>query len=205
MFVTATPLIRIIDPDKHCRDLLHLRLTQHDWFVKTYSDVESLMRLDDGNRPGIVIVDLDEPTMGALEFLSRQKNDSPHPTIVMGEGATIEVAVEAMKLGAIDFFKKPVDEARLINVIHERLDLMMKEAELQNFVRAYHALSKREREVIELSIEGLTHEVVAERLGISIKTAQVHRYNAYRKLKLHNVTEIFLMMTKAGLVAGSTD
>ena len=204
MLPTQMPLIRVIDPDSQTREFLRYLFTHQGWPVKTYPNVEIYQREDEASRLGIVIVDLNEPTMGAKAFLTRLREEgSVRPVIVLGEGATIDVAVEIMKLEAVDFIAKPLEEKRVLTSVAKQIEDVVREAESQKFVMTYQSLSNREREVIDLSIQGLSHEAVAEKLGITIKTAQVHRYNAYRKLGFHNITEIFHMMTKVGLVKGN--
>ena len=204
MLPTQRPLIRVIDPDSQTREFLRIFFTYQGWPVKTYPDVELFLRDDEASRLGILVVDMNEPTMGAKALLTRLRDEgSVKPVIVMAADATIDAAVEMMKLGAADFIAKPLEENRLKSSVKKQLEDVMHEAEFQKFVMAYQSLSSRERVVIELSTQGLCHEAVAEKLGISIKTAQVHRYNAYRKLGIHNITEIFHMMTKVGLATGS--
>ena len=204
MLPTQMPLIRVIDPDSQTRESLRILFTYQGWPVKTYPEVELFLRDDEASRLGILVVDMNEPTMGAKALLTRLREEgNVKPVIVLGAGATIEAAVEMMKLGAADFIAKPLEENRLMSSVKKQLEDVMHEAEFQKFVMAYQSLSNRERVVIELSTQGLCHEAVAEKLGISIKTAQVHRYNAYRKLGIHNITEIFHMMTRVGLVTGS--
>ena len=204
MLPTQMPLIRVIDPDSQTRESLRILFTYQGWPVKTYPEVELFLRDDEASRLGILVVDMNEPTMGAKALLTRLREEgNVKPVIVMAPDATIDVAVEMMKLGAADFIAKPLEENRLKSSVKKQLEDVMHEAEFQKFVMAYQSLSNRERVVIELSTQGLCHEAVAEKLGISIKTAQVHRYNAYRKLGIHNITEIFHMMTKVGLATES--
>ncbi|MBO7174012.1 MAG: response regulator transcription factor [Burkholderiaceae bacterium] len=196
-----TRLVRIVDTDRAWRESLRTQMTYQNLPVKLYADAKQFLLEDDFTRPGCIVLDLDTPAMTGMTLLSRLKKDGVElPVVMMGNNATITMAVDAMKMGARDFIAKPVNEKRVVKVVAEILKADEQDSEVTRFLDAYASLSKRERQVIEVSIRGLTHEEVAQKLGITIKTAQVHRYNAYRKLDHHNITEIYLMMQKTGLV-----
>lgn len=201
MTPTKTPLVRIVDKDRSWSDALRVQLTFQNIQCKCYDDAQTFLEVDDLMRPGCIVLDLDTPTLSGLTLLSKLKKDGVVIPIVMtGSDAMIAHAVEAMKLGAADFIGKPVNTKRVVKVVSDIIASEAQDEEVTRFLMAYTTLSKRERQVIEVSSRGLSHEEVAEKLGISIKTAQVHRYNAYRKLGIHNITETFHMMTRTGLL-----
>lgn len=170
--------------------------------AKIYPSSEVFLAQDNFSIPGCLVLDIGSTSLSDIDLHERlTKHIANLPTIYTGRDATIDMAVQAMKMGAVDFFAKSVSDERIINailmVINKYLSL---EPELDKFARAYDLLSTRERQVIELSVKGLSHKDVAQSLGITPKTAMVHRYNAYIKLGYHNITEIFHMMVRVGLV-----
>ena len=107
-----------------------------------------------------------------------------------------------MKAGAVEFLQKPVHEERLFKVVNdvitEYMNRQERMADVLDFKNKLKNLTTREREVVNLISLGKSNQEVADELGISEKTAQVHRGAAYRKLGIHNATEIarFLMRAK---------
>ena len=106
-----------------------------------------------------------------------------------------------MKNGAVEFLQKPVREERLFKVVHDVITEYMNRqeqmADVIEFKNRLKNLTQREREVVNLISLGKSNKEVAEQLGISEKTAQVHRGAAYRKLEIHNATEIARLLMRA--------
>ena len=75
---------------------------------------------------------------------------------------------------------------------------LLPEMELSSFRSRLMQLTQREREVIRMVAHGMSNKQVAENLGISEKTVQVHRGSAYRKLDLHNAAEIARLLLRSG-------
>ena len=112
------------------------------------------------------------------------------------------MAVRTLKQGAVDFLQKPVDDQRLLtaigNAVMKNLNHRRTEMELSDFRKSLEQLTQREREVIRMVAQGMSNKQVAESLGISEKTVQVHRGSAYRKLDLHNAAEIARLLLRSG-------
>ena len=112
------------------------------------------------------------------------------------------MAVHTLKIGAVDFLQKPVDDQRLLNAINKAVSTNLihrrNEEELSNFKARLENLTAREREVIRMVAQGMSNKALADTLNISEKTVQVHRGSAYRKLGIHNAAEIARMMILSG-------
>lgn len=86
-----------------------------------------------------------------------------------------------------------IGSAVMNNLNHRRTEM-----ELSSFRSRLMQLTQREREVIRMVAHGMSNKQVAENLGISEKTVQVHRGSAYRKLDLHNAAEIARLLLRSG-------
>lgn len=102
----------------------------------------------------------------------------------------------------MDFLQKPVDDRKLLdaisNAVLKNLNARRADAEISSFKTKLESLTQREREVIRMVAQGASNKAVAEGLGISEKTVQVHRGSTYRKLEIHNAAEIARLLMRCG-------
>lgn len=197
-----TPLIRIVDDDEGVRNSMAFLLEGEGWDVHTYRDGSQYLASNDFERPGCIILDVRMPNMSGLG-LQTHLNDMgvDLPIIFLSGHGDIDMAVHTMKLGAVEFLQKPIREDRLFKVVRDVIDAYMqnqaKMADVIEFKQKLKNLTAREREVVNLISLGRSNKEVADQLGISEKTAQVHRGAAYRKLEIHNATEIARLLMRA--------
>lgn len=198
-----TPLVRIVDDDKGVRNSMAFLLEGEGWEVKTYRDGSQFLANGDFVRPGCIIMDVRMPNMSGLGLQTHLNEMGVDlPVIFLSGHGDIDMAVHTMKAGAVEFLQKPVREERLFKVVNdvitEYMNRQERMADVLDFKNKLKNLTTREREVVNLISLGKSNKEVADELGISEKTAQVHRGAAYRKLGIHNATEIarFLMRAK---------
>ncbi len=198
-----TPLVRIVDDDEGIRNSMAFLLEGEGWEVKTYRDGSQFLANGDFVRPGCIIMDVRMPNMSGLGLQTHLNEMGVDlPVIFLSGHGDIDMAVHTMKAGAVEFLQKPVREERLFKVVNdvftEYMNRQARIADVLDFKNKLKNLTTREREVVNLISLGKSNKEVADELGISEKTAQVHRGAAYRKLGIHNATEIarFLMRAK---------
>lgn len=198
-----TPLVRIVDDDEGIRNSMAFLLEGEGWEVKTYRDGSQFLANGDFVRPGCIIMDVRMPNMSGLGLQTHLNEMGVDlPVIFLSGHGDIDMAVHTMKAGAVEFLQKPVREERLFKVVNdvitEYMNRQERMADVLDFKNKLKNLTTREREVVNLISLGKSNKEVADELGISQKTAQVHRGAAYRKLGIHNATEIarFLMRAK---------
>lgn len=198
-----TPLVRIVDDDEGIRNSMAFLLEGEGWEVKTYRDGSQFLANGDFVRPGCIIMDVRMPNMSGLGLQTHLNEMGVNlPVIFLSGHGDIDMAVHTMKAGAVEFLQKPVREERLFKVVNdvitEYMNRQERMADVLDFKNKLKNLTAREREVVNLISLGKSNKEVADELGISEKTAQVHRGAAYRKLGIHNATEIarFLMRAK---------
>jgi len=112
------------------------------------------------------------------------------PVIFLTGHGDVPMAVDSLKRGAFDFFEKPFNDNQLMDRVEEALSAS-RQAAARDAVRARLAtLSAREREVLDLILAGNMNKVVADKLGISMRTVEVHRAHIFDKMQVKTAVEL---------------
>lgn len=197
------PLIRVIDDDDAVRRSWAFLLSGESYDVVTYADAGSFLASADFRRYGAILLDVRMPNMSGLELQNKLKElGCDLPIIFISGHGDIDMAVNTLKNGAVDFLQKPVKDDRLLEVIDAAVArnkaARRDQAEVAGFKARLEQLTQREREVIRMVAQGYSNKEVAAEFGISEKTVQVHRGSAYRKLDLHNAAGIARLLLRSG-------
>ena len=197
------PLIRVIDDDDAVRRSWAFLLSGESYDVVTYADAGSFLASADFRRYGAILLDVRMPNMSGLELQNKLNElGCDLPIIFISGHGDIDMAVNTLKNGAVDFLQKPVKDDRLLEVIDAAVArnkaARRDQAEVAGFKARVEQLTQREREVIRMVAQGYSNKEVAAEFGISEKTVQVHRGSAYRKLDLHNAAEIARLLLRSG-------
>lgn len=112
------------------------------------------------------------------------------PVIFITGHGEVAMAVDAIKRGAFDFFEKPFNDKQLFDRIEVALQHSRKEAELAIVYRRLEKLTNREREILDLILVGKMNKVIADKLGISMRTVEVHRANILDKMEVKSAIEL---------------
>ena len=193
--IKAKCLIRTVDDDPAMREALEFMLTAEGWRVKTYENGRAFLTDAAPSTPGCAILDVRMPGMSGLE-LQQEMNVRGYalPIIFLTGNGDIDMAVSAMRDGAVDFVQKPVRQERLLKAIARAVTRSVSETgavETEGAIRAkVQELTDREREIAELIGKKLTNRQISERTGITVRTVEVHRAAIIRKLGVRNPDEI---------------
>lgn len=193
--IKAKCLIRTVDDDPAMREALEFMLTAEGWRVKMYENGRAFLTDDAPSTPGCAILDVRMPGMSGLE-LQQEMNVRGYalPIIFLTGNGDIDMAVSAMRDGAVDFVQKPVRQERLLKAIARAVTRSVSETgavETEGAIRAkVQELTDREREIAELIGKKLTNRQISERTGITVRTVEVHRAAIIRKLGVRNPDEI---------------
>lgn len=195
-------LIRIVDDDERVLDALEFILTCEGYSVKTYANGHDFLCDDAPSRPGCVISDIRMPGMTGLELFSElQRRNYRRPLCFLTAHGDVEMAVDALKDGAVDYLLKPVEANKLFAAVSRALRLdRERRAEIDDTVwweDRWAQLTSREKEVIAHVAEGLMSREIANRLDISTRTVEAHRASALHKLHLQTPAQVAVML--AGL------
>lgn len=198
--------VHIVDDDPDVLASLALLLSSHGCHAQAHPSAEALLAaLDRGAAAGCVVADVRMPGMSGLALLRLLRRRGIPVLIVTGH-ADVPLAVQAMREGARDFVEKPYEGERMVAAISEALAAGAREREqcrAQGEAAARLAqLSGREREVLDLLLAGKSNKLVAARLGISVRTAEVHRANLMEKLRVRDLPALARLAFVAGHTPG---
>ena len=188
-------IIHVVDDDEALRDSMTWMLEGNNYKVATYESAEAFLRVINPAMAGCVVLDVRMPGMSGLELfeeLGRRRCTLP-VVFITGHG-DVPMAVAALKKGAVDFIEKPFSEADMLRLIEQCLTLERgnrdKRLQEADTVRRLEHLTQREREVLGLIIVGKLNKQIADVLGISIKTVEVHRARVMEKMGVNSLAEL---------------
>lgn len=184
-----------LDDDASLRDALRFVLETEGWRVVDYRSANDFFRGDAPSVRGCVVMDVRMPGLTGIEAQAvMNERGFSLPVIFLTGHGDIDMAVMALHEGAADFIQKPVDNERLLAVIASTAfeSLSGAGAVLDGeTARARCAeLTNRERDIARLVAEGLTNRLIGERLSIAVRTVEVHRASALRKLGVRTPEEV---------------
>lgn len=159
--------------------------------VECFESAESFLDAFDSESVGCVVVDVQLPGKSGIELLHELRNRSRIPVVVVTGFAEITDSVQAMRIGAIDFIEKPYKPEHLLEQVRTGLS---RHETIRRIERRLDALTAREREVMEILAIGRTAVQVADELGLSRKTVDVHRSRILSKAGVNNVVELVAML-----------
>ena len=187
--------IYIVDDDEALRDSLVWLLESSGYRVCAYESAESFLHLYNSSMTGCLVLDVRMPGMSGLElFEELGRRLCTLPVIFITGHGDVPMAVSAVKKGAVDFIEKPFSERDMLGLIGECLAAEQQSRGKRQFeaetTRRLHHLTQREREVLDLIIAGKLNKQIADVLGISIKTVEVHRARVMEKMEAHSLAEL---------------
>jgi len=186
--------VRLIDDDLDLLEGLAYMLEEEGWKVKTYPNADSFLKLDNPAIPGCIVLDYLMPKINGIELQQvLEKYSFLQPVLFLTAHADLDMAISAFRKGADNLLKKPVDPDELLSAISKAV---MKDLSARNGIQSssttsrFHSLSAREKQILLLVKEDLTNNQIAERLGLSARTVESHRFHAYGKLGISTKEEL---------------
>jgi two-component system, LuxR family, response regulator FixJ len=173
------------------------------------SGADLLDSLDD-LEPGCILLDLRMPKPDGFEVMEElRRREIDWPVIVMTGHGEVKSAVRAMKLGAVDFIEKPFSEAALLGSFEQAFGLLKERQGDSSRRRAARErvsqLTAREAEVLQGLLAGETNRQIGARLGISLRTVEMHRGNMMERIGVANLAEVLALALDAGLKPATSD
>jgi FixJ family two-component response regulator len=193
------PMVMVVDDDSGVRNAMRILLKSVGIDATLYASAQEFLAAYQPSQPGCLVLDIRMPGMSGLE-LQQQLNlrGAVIPVIFMTGHGDIPMAVEAMQHGAFDFLQKPFRDQDLLDRIQRAI---AKDAELRKSlgehsrIRAHlDTLTAREREVLDLMTQGKQNKSIAQDLGVSPRTVEIHRARVMEKMNAHSVAELVRMM-----------
>jgi two-component system response regulator FixJ len=206
----AAAAVHVVDDDPEVLESLAMLLRSHGYSVVAHPSAELLLAaLERGAEPGCVITDVRMPGVDGMTLLRLllarpQRGRLPIPVLIVTAHADVPLAVRAMRQGAADFIEKPYAADQLVAAVAAALAAGVRQRAASRAAADAAArlavLSAREREVLDLLLEGKSNKLVAASLGISVRTAEVHRANLMEKLKVRDLPALVRLALDAARV-----
>jgi len=195
--------VYVIDDDQAMRDSLEFLLGSADFEVRLFESALDFLNEMPSLPFGCIVSDVRMPGMNGMDLLKQLKNDRARlPVVIMTGHGDVPLAVEAMKLGAIDFIEKPFEDDCLISMIETALKQATAgaktEAIAQDIAARIETLSPRERQVMDGLVAGLSNKVIAREFDISPRTIEVYRANVMTKMQAGSLSELVRLAMRGG-------
>jgi two-component system, LuxR family, response regulator FixJ len=196
-------VVHLVDDDEAVRRSVSLMLRSRRFAVKAYTSGVELLAAAGELAPGCILLDVRMPEMDGLEAQAALRaRGILLPVIIMTGHGEVDLAVRAMKAGAVDFIEKPFERATLVRALDEGF-ARIEQAGLQRARREeaagrIEALTPRERDVLQGLARGHPNKTIAYDLGISPRTVEIHRANLMAKLGVASLSEALRLAFAAG-------
>lgn len=193
------PTAYIVDDDESIRTLWRWLLESNAIEVRTFASAREFIDAYRPGGPGCLVLDLRLPGMSGLELQEylRQREIAIPVVFVTGHG-DVPSAVSAIKGGAVDFIQKPFGYREVLAIIQRAFErdaeIREQRAQRSEVAARLARLTEREREVMQRVIEGKLNKVIADELGISVKTVEFHRAKVMEKMGADSVAGLVQQM-----------
>ncbi|HEX3936893.1 MAG TPA: response regulator FixJ [Xanthobacteraceae bacterium] len=201
-------LVHVIDDDEGLRESLAFLLRTAGITVKSFSSAAAFLDTLPDAELSCIITDVRMPDISGIDLLRRLKEIKvAAPVIVITGHGDVALAVEAMKIGAVDFLEKPFDDEVLLSSVEAALrrhgSQAKRESERADIETRLAQLSPRERDVLGGLVAGRANKQIAFDLGISPRTVEIYRANLMNKMQAGSLSELVRMALVTGLLGSA--
>jgi len=198
--MTQEPIVCIIDDDEAIRESLRLLLYAGGLSSFVYESADRFLEEEEHPTFDCMLLDMRMPGTDGLElFKILNRKHLPYPVIFITGHGDIPLAVSAIKLGAYDFLTKPFQDGELLEKVRSAIDYYQSSREhlleLQDLQTRVDSCTPREQDVMRLLAKGLPNKGIAETLGISPRTVEIHRANVMDKMAADSLPALVRMIT----------
>jgi len=198
--MTKGHVVCIIDDDDAIREALRLLLYAGGLRSCVYESADAFLADTKPQAFDCMLLDIRMPGTDGLElFKILNRKHLPYPVIFITGHGDIPLAVSAIKQGAFDFLTKPFREGELLAKVRSAIEHFRTSrqhlVELQAIQSRLDSCTPRERDVLRLLAEGLPNKGIAEALGISPRTVEIHRAHVMDKMSADSLPALVKMVT----------
>jgi FixJ family two-component response regulator len=202
----TTAVVFVVDDDVSVRESLELMLRYAGWRCETFASAAAFLARPRPATPSCLVLDVRLPDLDGLDLQGRVAVDRADMPIIFITGhGDVPMTVRAMKAGAVEFLTKPFADDVLLTAVAAAIDrsaaALAREAELREITSAYASLSRREREVMALVVEGHLNKQVAAELGVSEITVKAHRGHLMRKMRAGSLAHLVNLARQLGVAS----
>ncbi|WP_298621942.1 response regulator [uncultured Zoogloea sp.] len=200
----AQPVIHVVDDEAPFRRSLLFLLESMGWTAVGHESAEAFLAAQPPFPPGgaCLVLDIRMPRVSGLELQRRlQAAGSPFPIVFMTGHGDVELAVQAMKAGAVDFLQKPFKDQLFLDTVERAVQISLERYAAtrrhQSARASLDRLTAREREVARLLALGMSNKDVARLLNISDNTVHVHRQHVMEKTETGSAADLARLILRA--------
>lgn len=190
--------IYIVDDDEALRDSLVWLLESSGQRVRAFESAEEFLAAYQPAMTGCLVLDVRMPGMSGIELQERLTLQRIRVPIIFITGhGDVQMAVRAVQAGAFDFIEKPFNDQDLLDRIQRAISFdserRARDSQRSRLSALFASLTTREREVMDLVVEGMSNKAVANSLGLSAKTVEVHRAKVMEKMHARSLSDLVKM------------
>ena len=191
----AAPIVYVIDDDDGMRRALSLLLSTVGYKTLVFATPSDFLAHFDSDTHGCLVLDIRMPGMSGLELQQHlNRTGSMLPVIFITGHGDVPMAVQAMKEGAFEFIQKPFRDQDLLDRINHALQQDTESrnnlARRADVVRRMETLTPRERQVMDMVVDGSANKVIAIDLNLSERTVEIHRAKVMEKMGARSVAHL---------------
>jgi FixJ family two-component response regulator len=198
--MTARETVFVVDADAAVRESLEQLISRSGWHPRTFASANEFLAQPRVPAPSCMVLDVALPGLSGLHLQKLVADRTDMPVIFLTGQGDVEMTVQAMKAGALEFLTKPLRPEVLVQAIREALArsqaTLAREAAMKSLRESYASLSPREREVMALVVSGLLNKQVGGELGISEITVKAHRGQVMRKMQADSLPALVKMAAR---------
>jgi RNA polymerase sigma factor (sigma-70 family) len=194
----SEPTVFIVDDDLAVARSLRWLIESVQLKVETFASAQAFLDGYDAAKPGCLVLDVRMPGMSGIELQERLTAQRIRVPIIFITGhGDVQMAVRAVQAGAFDFIEKPFNDQDLLDRMQRAISFdserRERDAQRTQLGALFASLTPREREVMDLVVEGMSNKAVANTLGLSAKTVEVHRAKVMEKMNARSVSDLVKM------------
>ena len=199
--MSTNPTVFVIDDDPAARESIGMLIRSLGLPVETFASAEQFLQSFDSDRPGCVITDMRMLGLSGLELQDQLIDMGERiPVILISAHANMQIAVKAMRNGAVTFLEKPCQQQEIIDAVNEAIALdarwRQESRESTEARENYEKLNSGERDVMKLMMIGKANKVIANRLDVSLRTVEARRHNVFKKMGVDNIPDLTRLALK---------
>jgi two-component system response regulator FixJ len=203
--MASSRIVHIIDDDDALRDSLAFLLASAGIETKTYESAADFLAEAASLTGGCIVTDVRMPDLSGIDMLRRLRaQGNTMPVIVMTGHGDVPMAVEAMKIGASDFFEKPFEDTALLDAVRSCIAQQQGDAERTalrgRILERIATLTNREQQVLRGLVAGKPNKIIAFDHGISPRTVEIYRANVMTKMEAATLSDLVKMAMLAGIL-----
>jgi FixJ family two-component response regulator len=198
------PIIYVVDDNPSVRKALSRLFRSINYDAEVFASAKQFLQAEPDGHPACVVLDVRMPRMSGLDLQHELTNlESDLPIIFITGHGDIDMAVRAMKDGAVDFLPKPFDDQDLLDSVERALqhhrEIRVVSDRREEISERMARLTPREQEVFERVIKGMLNKQIGYELGTTEKTIKVHRARVMEKMEAESLADLVRMAGRMGI------